>query len=646
MPKIVGVVSALALAIGLGSPAAATGFVSSSEVQNRLVGVSESCKSVALTYIPNGNCEVETYLVSFVSDRAQTSAEYYEDESLAATIDLIQTSAFALNGFELADLVRQPGIIQISPDQEVSLQGTQSGAPWHLDRLDQTQLPLDSTYNYVDAEQGQNVSVYVVDTGVNTSHIEFTGRITRGYSSIGAASDYNDCNGHGSHVAGLAAGTITGAAKLAEVVPVRVLDCSGNGSLLGVLMGLDWIAGNTLVGQPAVVNMSLGGDPNTYLDSAVANLSAQGLVFVVAAGNTGSDACNVSPARVPAAITIAASASDDSWAPYSNSGACVDFIAPGSDTRSAWIGANNAAALASGTSMAAGVVSGIVATQMSYGHQTPAALTSALAAGARSGLVTGVPAPTANLLVSNTVAFSAPGTSTGNTDLGEVAPPATDGTVSVGPVPAPTTPTNPAATSPLAIAKPTVQMVDGNALVTWTLPQDGGSPILSQIMQVFSGTTKINEITLQPGETSFTLTNLSPNVAYRVQIAAVNIIGTAPYSEFSETFGMDVQTQLNGPAGGEFSAWVKKINSTQVKMYAKFPQLNQKIQFMVQGTDGRYRERGWVRITEAQLNDLGDYTSLTNGVYFVRTVNLREGKNRLRILVDGQQLGATRTYSR
>lgn len=644
MPKILGVVSALALAIGLGSPAAATGFVSASEIQKRLVDVSEACESVALSYIPNGNCGTETYLVSFVSDRAQNSAEYYEDDSLAASIDLIKTSAFELTGFELADLVRQPGIIQVSPDQKVSLQGVQSNAPWHLDRLDQAALPLNQSYDFVDAQRGQGVSVYVVDTGVNTSHIEFTGRITRGYSAIGASSDYNDCNGHGSHVAGLAAGTVSGAAKLAEVVPVRVLDCSGNGSLLGVLMGLDWIAGNTLVGQPAVVNMSLGGDPNTYLDSAVANLSAQGLVFVVAAGNTGTNACNVSPARVPAAITIGASGSNDAWAPYSNSGSCVDFIAPGSETRSAWIGANNSAALASGTSMAAGVVSGIVATQMSYGHQTPAALTSALAAGARSGVITGVPAGTANLLVSNTVAFSAPGAQTGNTDLGNVAPPSTDGNVSVGPVP--TNPTTPGATAPLTIAKPAVQMVDGNALVTWTLPQDGGSPILSQIMQVFSGTTKINELTLQANQTSFTLTNLSPNVAYRVQIAAVNAIGTSLYSELSDTFGMDVQTQLNGPAGGQFSGWMKRISNSQVKIYAKFPQLNQKVQFMVQGTDGRYRERAWVRITSAQLNDLGEYISLTNGVYFVRTVNLREGKNRFRIVVDGQILGATRTYTR
>jgi hypothetical protein len=189
-------------------------------------------------------------------------------------------------------------------------------------------------------------------------------------------------------------------------------------------------------------------------------------------------------------------------------------------------------------------------------------------------------------------------------------------------------------------------MVDGNAEVSWALPQDGGSPILSQIMQVFSGTTKINELTLQANQTSFTLTNLSPNVAYRVQIAAVNAVGAGPYSELSVAFGLDVQTQINGPAGGEFSGWMKRISSTQVKIYAKFPQLNQKVQFMVQGTDGRYRERAWVRITTAQLTDAGEYISLTNGVYFVRTVNLREGKNRLRIVVDGQILGATRTYTR
>ena len=646
MPKLIGVVSVIALALGLGNPAVATEFVSGANVQDRLVGVSPACEAVALSYIPNPDCQTETYLVSFVSDAAQNSAEYYEDRSLQVSLQLITTSAFELNGFELADMARQSGVIQISPDEQVSIQGSQATAPWHLDRLDQAALPLDQTYNFNDVERGQGVAIYVVDTGVNTGHIEFTGRINRGFSSIGTSTDYNDCNGHGSHVAGLAAGTVSGAAKLSEVVPVRVLDCTGNGSLLGVLQGLDWIANNTLVGQPAVVNMSLGGDPNTYLDSAVANLSAQGLVFVVAAGNTGSNACNVSPARVSAAITVAASSDTDAWATYSNSGNCVDIIAPGSDTRSAWIGANNSAALASGTSMAAGVVSGVVATQMSYGHQTPAALVNALTSNARSGVITSVPAGTPNLLLSNTVAFSAPGTSTGDTDLGDVAPPTTDGTVSVGPVPVPEPePTVPNATVPAATAKPSVTMVDGNAVVSWGLPMDGGSPILSQVMQIFSGTTKINEITLTATETSFTLTDLSPNVLYRVQIAAVNQLGVGAYSELSDAFGLSAPAVL-GPEGGDFSAWTKKINATQIKFYAKYPELNQKIQFMVQDRSGVYREIAWLRITSARIDSSGNYIGLTNGIYFVRTVTLREGKNRLRILVDGQMLGSTRTYTR
>lgn len=191
-----------------------------------------------------------------------------------------------------------------------------------------------------------------------------------------------------------------------------------------------------------------------------------------------------------------------------------------------------------------------------------------------------------------------------------------------------------------------VSIVDSNAIVSWALPQDGGSPITSQIMQIFTGTTKINEFILSATETSFTLTNLSPNVAYRVQIAAVNQIGSSLYSELSDSFGLGVPTQILGPAGGDFSAWMKRISTSQVKFYAKFPQLNQKIQFMVQDRSGVYREIAWLRITSARIDGNGEYIGLTNGVYFVRTVNLREGKNRMRILVDGAMLGATRTYTR
>ncbi len=645
MSKFLSIVSATALSIGLAGPAGATEFASSQLIDQRISLLSEECQVAAKTGLSSQACEDQVFIVSFDSDRSKNFAEYYEAESLTYSLDLTISSAFELSSAELASLVRSPGVVQISQNTKVSLEGTQNSAPWHLDRLDQAALPLSNTYSFQDSERGQGVRIYVVDTGVNLSHNEFNGRIPTGYSSIGVSTDYNDCNGHGSHVAALAAGTVTGAAKLADVIPVRVLGCDGSGSLLGVLMGLDWIAQNTFVGQPAVVNMSLGGDVNSFLDDAVASLSAQGLVFVVAAGNNATNACNVSPARVPAAITVAASNQTDGWATYSNSGNCVDVIAPGSELLSAWIGSNNTGAISSGTSMAAGVVSGIVATQMSYGHQTPLALSQALVSRGRSNLISSVPAGTPNVLVSNSVAFSAAGTAPTNSDLGNVAPPATNETVSIDPVPGPGGGT-PGPAAPAVIAKPTAQIDGNNAIVSWQLPIDNGSPITSQTLEVYTGTTLINTLTATATATSFVLTGLTSGVAYKVRIAATNAVGRAAFSEYSDSFGINVVAPVNGPSGGEFKAWMKRLSRTQAKFYAKFPQLNQRIQFMHQIGNRRYVQRGFIRITSANIDANGEYIGLTDGVYYVKTITLSPGRNRLQILVNGRQYGRIATYNR
>lgn len=252
---------------------------------------------------------------------------------------------------------------------------TQSNPVWDLDRIDQHNLPLSKSFNY--NKTGSGVNAYIVDTGILASHQEFNGRVQTGYSAIADNNGTNDCNGHGTHVAGTVGGSTYGIAKNVGLVPVRVLDCAGSGAMSGVIAGLDWIIQNGR--KPAVVNMSLGGSAYSTLDTAIDNLFNNGYVPVVAAGNSNTDACTSSPARAGKAITVAATDSTDTRASYSNYGSCVDLFAPGSQITSAWIGSNSSAATASGTSMASPHVAGVVATMLENNSTaTPQSITDQL----------------------------------------------------------------------------------------------------------------------------------------------------------------------------------------------------------------------------------------------------------------------------
>lgn len=252
---------------------------------------------------------------------------------------------------------------------------TQSNPVWGLDRIDQHNLPLSKSFNY--NKTGSGVNAYIVDTGILASHQEFNGRVQTGYSAIADNNGTNDCNGHGTHVAGTVGGSTYGIAKNVGLVPVRVLDCAGSGAMSGVIAGLDWIIQNGR--KSAVVNMSLGGSAYSTLDTAIDNLFNNGYVPVVAAGNSNTDACTSSPARAGKAITVAATDSTDTRASYSNYGSCVDLFAPGSQITSAWIGSNSSAATASGTSMASPHVAGVVATLLENNSTaTPQSITDQL----------------------------------------------------------------------------------------------------------------------------------------------------------------------------------------------------------------------------------------------------------------------------
>ena len=273
----------------------------------------------------------------------------------------------AITGFA-ADLTAEaydalsgdPNVISIEPDVVVQTSDTQlTPVSWGLDRIDQRALPLDRSYTYDNRAEG--VRAYVIDTGVRASHMQFGGRVAPGYDGVLDGNGTNDCNGHGTHVAGTIAGVTAGVAKAASVVPVRVLGCNGSGWMSVVIAGIDWVIADHAAGQPAVANLSLGGAKSRIMNSAVARGVADGVTFVVAAGNANADACNTSPASEATALTVGASGSTDSRASFSNWGTCLDVFAPGVGITSASHTGDTIMRTLSGTSMAAPHVAGAAA---------------------------------------------------------------------------------------------------------------------------------------------------------------------------------------------------------------------------------------------------------------------------------------------
>jgi serine protease len=269
----------------------------------------------------------------------------------------IRGFAASMSATAAAALARNPRVRYIEQDSERFIVDTESGATWGLDRIDQRDRPLNGTYTY--ETTATNVNVYVIDTGIRATHTEFGGRVSADFTAINDGNGANDCNGHGTHVAGTIGGATYGVAKGVALHAVRVLDCSGSGSTSGVIAGVDWVTANRLL--PAVANMSLGGGASTALDDAVRRSVAAGVTYAIAAGNSNADACSSSPARVTQALTVGSSTNTDVRSSFSNFGTCVDLFAPGSNITSAWNTSDTATNTISGTSMATPHVAGVAA---------------------------------------------------------------------------------------------------------------------------------------------------------------------------------------------------------------------------------------------------------------------------------------------
>ena len=499
-----------------------------------------------------------------------------------------------LTGAQVKALRLNPRVRTIEIDTPVTTETTQSPVTWGLDRIDQRNLPLSSSYSHDTLATG--VKAYVVDSGILASHTDFGARVTSGtnaYSGVNDGRGTSDCDGHGTHVSGTIGGTTYGVAKGVTLVPVRVLDCTGGGTASGIINGLNWVISNHTAGTPAVANLSLGLSPNDLVDRAVQATINDGVSVAVAAGNENKDSCERSPSRVPDAVTVGAVDSGDRRAYFSNFGSCVDLFAPGVSVTSDW--KDGSTAVLSGTSMATPHAAGTIALLLGASPtRSPGAISADLRALATSDVLTDIDEDSPNLLLFTGVApppitqvpnaptsvrvsvATANGTtvswtrSTSTAVLDQTVNAYRNGTLIKSTVVAATSTSlvqgslTPGASYTFTVqarnlvglsaasstssavvyrTKPNtpssvVASINGSgvASLSWTVVADGGSPITEQTVRTYRGSVLVETTTLSGSATGFTTPRaLDLGVAYKFTVLARNTIGLSSASAYSNT---------------------------------------------------------------------------------------------------------------
>ncbi len=380
-----------------------------------LLVVSLSCNTAySGGFFRTENAIQDSYIVVLKNNVLKTNADNIRSFSTSAAAATQFASKYsvnseyvyehALSGFSVKATERQAKLIAQDPAVEyvvedgiASINATQTGAPWGLDRIDQRPRNLNTTYIY--DQTGQGVNAYVLDTGIRSTHTQFGSRVDLDFSAINDGNGPSDCNGHGTHVSGIIGGNTYGVAKNVRLHSVRVLGCNGQGTWSGVISGIDWVTAHA--NRPAVANMSLGGGANQAVDDAVRRSIRSGVTYVIAAGNDYSgNSCSHSPARTREAITVGATQSNDSKANYSNIGTCIDTFAPGSGIISSWWTSDTAVRTLNGTSMAAPHVAGVAVLYLqNHTNATPQAVTNSLQRMGSINKLSGIGSGSPNILL-------------------------------------------------------------------------------------------------------------------------------------------------------------------------------------------------------------------------------------------------------